>query len=88
MSKSKTHTFGLLTPSMADAISYTDISLPGSNVIIVKRFVAEMMPQNKNIPAGATFDVGEDPPDEEADTASDTVEDNETETENDILMKI
>ena len=87
MSKSKIRTFWLFTPSLADAISHTDMSLPEVYVSIVKIIVAEMMPQNKNIPMEATVDVGENQP-EEADTASDTGEDNETDTEDEILIRI
>ena len=49
MSKSKIRTFGFLTPSLADAISHTDMYLTKVYVSIVKKIVAEMKGQLEKI---------------------------------------
>jgi hypothetical protein len=87
MTKSKIRTFGLLTPSLADAISHTDMSLPEVYVSIVKKIIAEMIPQTKNVSMEATVEVEGDQP-EEAETTSETGEDNELETEEEILIRL
>ena len=86
--RKKIRTFGLLTPSLAEGISNTDMTFQKVYACVIQKLITELRPQVDESHTGAASFPDTDP-DEEATASANTAPAGATlETEEDILLRL